>query len=83
MPETRRKQRESFEGLLRRFNKNVQQSGKIIQVKKIRFFKRTPSKKKARDSALRRQMIENKKEYLKKIGKLTDRFPGTKALMKL
>lgn len=83
MPETRRKQKESFEALLRRFNKQVQQSGKLLQVRKIRFYKRTKNKRSLKETALRRQMIEQKKEYLKKVGKLQDRFPGTKALMKL
>lgn len=83
MPETRRKQKESFEALLRRFNKQVQQSGRLLQVRKIRFYSRPKSKRALKETALRRHMIETKKEYLKKIGKLTDRFPGTKALMKL
>lgn len=83
MPETRRKQKESFEALLRRFNKQVQQSGRLLQVRKIRFFSRVKNKRKLKETALRRQMIEQKKEFLKKVGKLQDRFPGTKALMKL
>lgn len=83
MPETRRKQKESFEALLRRFNKQVQQSGRLIQVRKIRFYSRPKNKRSQKETALRRNMIETKKEYLKKVGKLTDRFPGTKALMKL
>lgn len=83
MPEVRRKQKESFESLLRRFNRQIQQSGRILQVKKIRFFSRDKSAAAKQTTALRRKMIEEKKEYLKKIGKLKDRFPGTKALMKL
>ncbi|MBI2483710.1 30S ribosomal protein S21 [Candidatus Uhrbacteria bacterium] len=83
MPEVRRKQKESFEALLRRFNRQIQQSGRILQVKKIRFYSRKKSAAAKQTTALRRRMIEEKKEYLKKIGKLKDRFPGTKALMKL
>ena len=83
MPETKRKQKESFESLLRRFNKQVQQSGRLIQVKKVRFFTRTKNKRALKASALRRIMIEDKKEYLKKVGKLKDHFPGAKAIMKL
>ncbi|MEK7619364.1 MAG: hypothetical protein AAB416_03995 [Patescibacteria group bacterium] len=83
MPETRKKPKESFEALLRRFNKQVLQSGRLIQVRKIRFHKKTKNQRKLRETALRRMTIESKKEYLKKIGKLGDRFPGTKALMKL
>lgn len=83
MPETKRKPKESFESLLRRFNKQVQQSGTILQAKKIRYFKRTKTKRALKESALRRLKIEDKKEYLKKVGKLKDVFPGTKAILKL
>ena len=83
MPETRRKQKESFEGLLRRFNKQVQMSGKILEVKKKRYYKRKKNCRSKKESALRRKMIEEKKEYLQKVGKLGDRFPGVKAIMKL
>jgi len=83
MPEVRRKPKESFEALLRRFNRQIQQSGRILQVKKIRYFSRKKSAAKKQNTALRRKMIEEKKDYLKKIGKLKDKFPGTKALMKL
>lgn len=83
MPEAKRKPRESFEGLLRRFSKQVQQSGRVLQVKKIRYYKRPKSLHAKRSTALRRKMIEEKKEFLRKIGKLKNGFPGTKALMKL
>ncbi len=83
MPETKRKNKESFEALLRRFNKLVQQSGRLIQAKKIRYFKKPENLRAKKESALRRMKIENKKDYLKRIGKLKDKFPGTKALMKL
>lgn len=83
MPETRRKQKESFEALLRRFNKQVQQSGKPLQLRKIRFRKRPKSELALKESALRRLRIEQKKEYLKKVGKLKDRFPGAKAILKM
>ncbi len=83
MPEIKRKNKESFESLLRRFSKQVQQSGKLLQVRKVRFFKKKKNTRALKESALRKQMIENKKEYLKRIGKLKDTFPGTKALMKL
>ena len=83
MPETRRKPKESFEALLRRFNRQVQQSGRILQAKKIRYHKRPVTKRAQQESALRRIKIEDKKEYLKRVGKLKDKFPGTKAIMKL
>ncbi len=84
MPEVRRKQKESFESLLRRFSKHVQQSGKLLTVRKKRFYASKKNRRAKQDSALRRLLIEGKKDYLRKTGKLKDSsFPGTKALMKL
>jgi len=72
--EIKRKKGETFESLLRRFNKKLQQSGKLIQSRKIRFHERAKSKTKLRQDALRRREITAKREYLKKIGKLKDEF---------
>ncbi len=83
MPEIKKKPKESFETLLRRFNKMMQQSGRLIQAKKIRFYGRPKNDRSRKETALRRLKIENKKDYLKKVGKLKDQFPGTKTLMKL
>ena len=74
MTEIRRKKGETFESLLRRFNKKVQQSGKLIQSRKIRFYERPKSRTKLRENALRRNEITAKREYLKKIGKLEEEF---------
>lgn len=83
MPEVRRKPKESFEGLLRRFSKKVQQSGKLLTVRKKRFYAPPKNRRSKQETALRRLTIEEKKEYLRKTGKLTGSFPGTKAIMKL
>ncbi len=72
MAEAKRKKSETFESLLRRFNKKVLQSGKILQAKKIRFLEKEPNKNLAKKLALRRNKIKAKKEYLKKIGKLME-----------
>ena len=37
MAEAKRKKNETFESLLRRFNKKLMQSGKLLQAKKIRY----------------------------------------------
>lgn len=70
--EVKRKRGESFEGFLRRFNKRVQQSGKILQAKKVRFRKDALSKTKNKESALRRETIKSKREYLIKTGKIRE-----------
>jgi len=70
--EVKRKKSETFESLLRRFHKKLQQSGRLIQSRKIRFYERPKNKNKVRREALRRLEISEKREYLKKIGKLPE-----------
>ncbi|MBT6691233.1 30S ribosomal protein S21 [Candidatus Parcubacteria bacterium] len=72
MLEVKRKDTESFESLIRRFTKKTIQSGKILQAKKIRFFNKNKSKRELKDSALRKQKIGDRFEYMKKIGKLDE-----------
>ncbi len=72
MAEVKRKKGESFESLIRRFSKKVQQSGRVLQVRKIRFHSKEKNKTSVRSAAARRQEITEKREYLKKIGKLPD-----------
>ncbi|MFH0853950.1 MAG: 30S ribosomal protein S21 [bacterium] len=74
MQEIKRKREESFESLLRRFNRKLQQSGKIIEVKQKKFFEKEPNKNQRKASALVRNKIRAKREYLKKTGKLPDEF---------
>ncbi|MDX9893415.1 MAG: 30S ribosomal protein S21 [Patescibacteria group bacterium] len=72
MSEVKRKKNETFESLLRRFHKKLQQSGRLIQSRKIRFYEKSKNRTKVRQEALRRIEITEKREYLKKIGKLKD-----------
>jgi ribosomal protein S21 len=72
MVENRRKKGESFEAFLRRFNKRLLQSGKLIEFKKIRYARREPSRNMMRKSALRRLEVRAEREYLKKIGQLPE-----------
>ena len=74
MAEINRKKGESFESLIRRFNRKVQQSGKQIQTRKIRFYQREKSRNLQRASALRRKEIKEQRDYLRKLGKLEDEF---------
>jgi small subunit ribosomal protein S21 len=70
--EVRKKEGESVESMLRRFTKRVQQSGILIRAKKGRFYESPKSKREIKESALRRKDIRERKEYLRKIGKLDD-----------
>ena len=68
--EVKRKDNESFESLLRRFNRKIQQSGVLVRARKIRFFEPTRSRNLLREDAARRAVNREKREELKKMGKL-------------
>jgi ribosomal protein S21 len=84
--EVRKKDGESNESLLRRFTKKVQASGVLIRAKKGRFFASPKSKLAVREIAARRKLISEKKEFLRKIGKLDDfidpRQPNKRGVIK-
>ncbi len=62
---SRKDSKESTENLLRRFNRNVQQSGTVAAVKQNQFFQKEISKTERRQKAIIRQ--ERKIQKLKKI----------------
>jgi len=72
MAEVKRKKGETFDSLLRRFQRRYQQSGRGIQVKKIRFHAGAPSKTRRHASALRRVEKRTEYEYLAKTGQLKE-----------
>lgn len=72
MSEIKRRKTESFESFMRRVKKRWQQSGKILQVKKIQFFAGSKSKSVRKKSALHRLAVAQKMNYLKKIGRLPE-----------
>ena len=72
MLEVSKKGNESFESLIRRFTRKTLQSGRLLQAKKIRFFKKQDSGLKRKEGALRREKTRNQRDYLKRIGKLDE-----------
>ena len=72
MIEVKRKKGETFESLLRRFQRRQQQSGVILEVRKNRYRAQSKSKNKLRESALRRVTKRDQYEYLLKTGQLKD-----------
>lgn len=72
MLEVKRKKDESFESLLRRFNRRLLQSGKILEIKQKRYYEKKMNKNQRRTSALVRNKYREKIEYLKKTGKLLE-----------
>ena len=67
-----RKKGESFEALLRRFSRKVQDSGRILQAKKIRYHSSDKSKNLQKAAALRREYLRAKREFLIKTGQATE-----------
>jgi len=55
--EVKKKERERFDSLLRRFNREVQQSGILTIVKKSRFFENEPNRRLRRIGAIRKNAI--------------------------
>lgn len=72
MVQFKRKKGESFESFLRRFNKRLQQSGKLYEARKRRYHRKEQNDNARRESALVSLDLRDKKEYLRKIGKLKE-----------
>lgn len=70
--EVKRKKGESFDSLMRRFQRRYQQSGRGVQTKKNRFFAPQLNQTKKRALALRRNRKKEQQEYLLKSGKLKE-----------
>jgi small subunit ribosomal protein S21 len=69
--EVKKKDGESFESLLRRFNRKIQQSGVLVRARRIRFFEPAKSRNLLRENAQRRAENREKREELKRMGKFT------------
>lgn len=74
MVEVKRKENETVGGLIRRFTRKVQQSGVLLNARKIRFFARPKSKLRVRREAQMRKEITEIKEKLRKLGKDEEKF---------
>jgi small subunit ribosomal protein S21 len=74
MVEVKKKDNESFESLLRRFNRKIQQSGVLVRARKTRFFEPPKSRNLQRVAARRRSQIKAQKEELKRLGKPVKKF---------
>ena len=73
MIEVKLREGESFDSLLKRFSRKVQQSGVVIRARKTRYYTRTKSKNLKRVSALRRLENQKKREEMKRLGLLPTR----------
>ncbi|MDD4412559.1 MAG: 30S ribosomal protein S21 [Patescibacteria group bacterium] len=73
MVQFKRKKGESFESFLRRFNKRLQQSGKLFEARKRRYHRDLPNRNKKKNSALVSLKLKHDKEYQRKIGKIEEK----------
>jgi len=73
--EVKRKERESLESLLRRFNRHIIQSGTVDQVKKHMFHQKDKTKRQNRVSAQYRSVVRDEREVLRRTGKLDKMNP--------
>lgn len=69
MVEVKRKDNESFDNLLRRFNRKIQQSGVLVRARKTRFFAPAKSRNLQRSVAQRRAEMREVREEMKRMGK--------------
>ena len=72
MVQFKRKKGESFESFLRRFNKRLQQSGKLYEARKRRYHRAEPNENRKKESALVSLELRRDKEYQRKTGKLKE-----------
>ena len=72
MGEYKRKKGESFESFLRRFNKSLLHSRKLNEVRQRQHLAPKKSKNKQKKYALVSKQMREKKEYMKKTGKLKE-----------
>ena len=72
MVEVKRRERETTGAMLRRFTRRVQQSGSLLNARKLRFYKGKPTKRVTRERALRRKQMTQERSMLEKLGKLKE-----------
>jgi ribosomal protein S21 len=76
MVEFKRKKGETFEAFLRRFNKRLQQSGDLYAARKNRYHKKAKNENAKKKSALIGLDLRDKKEYMRRTGKLKEDLMG-------
>jgi ribosomal protein S21 len=70
--EIKRKKGETFEAMLRRFSRRMLQSKLVLEYKKKAHYRRPTSKNRQRANALARKVFREKREYLRKTGRLPE-----------
>lgn len=73
MVDAMRRDHESLESLIRRFNKRVMQSSRLFDAREKRYFRRGKSRNLLRKDAVRSAEITRERELARKLGKLPER----------
>ena len=72
MSEVKRKKGESFESFIRRVKRLWQRSGKLLQVRKVKFREKKKSKNVQKNQKVQYLQNISKNNYLRKIGRLPE-----------
>lgn len=79
MLEVKKRDHENSEGLIRRFTRVVQQSGVLLQAKKVRYYQPKKSKNRVREEAQRKSELAAERDRLIKLGEIDEfSFPQRK-----
>lgn len=79
MLEVKKRDHENSEGLVRRFTRVVQQSGVLLQAKKVRYYEPRKSRNKIREEAQRRSELQSERDRLIKLGEIDEfSYPSKK-----
>ncbi|MEK7511933.1 MAG: hypothetical protein AAB575_02860 [Patescibacteria group bacterium] len=76
--EVKRKKGETFESFVRRFSRRMMQSGTVLEFKKKAYKRRPLSKLRLKATTLSHKVYREKREYLKKIGRLKEEQAPTR-----
>lgn len=76
MVEVRKREHETTGAMLRRFTRRVQQSGILVQAKKLKHYKHPATRRQAREGALRRIGLARERLRLEKLGKVMPEKQG-------
>jgi ribosomal protein S21 len=72
MIEVKKKDRETSESLIRRFNRRVQQSGVLVRARKSKFRMEKKTKREMRQGAMYKEKVKKIVSKLKKMGKFDE-----------
>lgn len=75
MVEVKKRDNEGTESLIRRFSRKVQQSGVLLQARKIRFHQPKKNKRKVREEAQRKSELQAERDRLIKLGEIDEFTP--------